>query len=337
MRHGAVHQRMGSDEVEDAVRQLPSVLHTGSGSRFWHLATGHRQPGGGARLLLLELSIKSFADIINMEGTDSRTHQTIEVGCKDGIECGIICRKFVHILDFVEVEGKLSWKTAVESGFQICCPVLVEDVLASCVLLADSGDPGVDALAAVHVLDRDLSEEEVDILSHFITSNKIGFIQHVAVIFDGSLEPIFPPSIVEIVQISSKDDGVCLRELRVGAGVEGGQLPGVAVLHPDGGGVVLRVEWTLGNTIAHPGHVLVTTEVGQVGVDHLVAGIVSVSPAHVQTVSVTNGLDHADVVPAVELLRLALADTLGRVARLQQQAVVVTAGAGHIGQVHCGL
>ena len=59
-----------------------------------------------------------------------------------------------------------------------------------------------------------------------------------------------------------------------------------------------------------------------------------VGAADVESVPRPNGLDNADVVAAVEALRLALGHTGGHVAGLQQQAVVVAAGGAHVAQVH---
>ena len=62
--------------------------------------------------------------------------------------------------------------------------------------------------------------------------------------------------------------------------------------------------------------------------------VVRVGAADVEPVPRPNGLDNADVVAAVEALRLALGHAGGHVAGLQQQAVVVAAGGAHVAQVH---
>ena len=50
--------------------------------------------------------------------------------------------------------------------------------------------------------------------------------------------------------------------------------------------------------------------------------------------NVTYGLDDPDVVSAVVLLGLALADALRAVARLEREAIVVAVGQRHVGEVH---
>ena len=104
---------MSPDEVEDTVWQLPGVINTLAWSWLGHLAGGYWQPSTGARLLLLELAVKSAGDVVNVEGADRGAHQTIEVGGEDCVEGGVICWKLVDILDLIEVEWKLSRKTTV--------------------------------------------------------------------------------------------------------------------------------------------------------------------------------------------------------------------------------
>ena len=78
-----------------------------------------------------------------------------------------------------------------------------------------------------------------------------------------------------------------------------------------------------------------SSKIGQIGVDHLVSRIVSVGAANIETISVAEWLNDADVVPAVIVLRLPLAHTLGRVAGLEGETIVVTTCAGYVGQIHC--
>ena len=78
--HGAVHQRVGPDEVENSVRELPGVLNTGPRPGLRHLAARHRQPRARARLLLLELAVEGRADVVNVEGADAGAQEAIEVG-----------------------------------------------------------------------------------------------------------------------------------------------------------------------------------------------------------------------------------------------------------------
>ena len=152
MSHGAVHQRMSPDEVEDTVWQLPGVINTLPWSWLRYLAGGYWQPSTGARLLLLELAVECAGDVVNVEGADRGAHQTIEVGGEDCVEGGVICWKLVDILNLIEVEWKLSRKTTVQSRLQVCCPVLIENIFSSSIFLTDSRHSGVHGLATVHVL-----------------------------------------------------------------------------------------------------------------------------------------------------------------------------------------
>ena len=52
------------------------------------------------------------------------------------------------------------------------------------------------------------------------------------------------------------------------------------------------------------------------------------------SLNVTYGLYDPDVVSAVVLLGLALADALRAVARLEREAIVVAVGQRHVGEVH---
>ena len=159
--------------------------------------------------------------------------------------------------DLVEVVGELAGDGAVEPGLEVGGPVLVQDVLAAGVLLADPGHPRVDGLAAVHVLSRHLAEEEVDVVADLVGADKVGLVQHVGVVLDGPLETVLAPAAVQVEEVGPEDDCVGLGELSVGAGVEGGQAARVATLDPDGGGVVLGVEGTLRDAAADAGDVLV--------------------------------------------------------------------------------
>ena len=78
-----------------------------------------------------------------------------------------------------------------------------------------------------------------------------------------------------------------------------------------------------------------SSKIGQIGVDHLVSRIVSVGATNIETISVAEWLNDADVVPAVIVLRLPLAHTLSGVAGLEGETIVVTTCAGYVGQIHC--
>jgi hypothetical protein len=66
-----------------------------------------------------------------------------------------------------------------------------------------------------------------------------------------SLERVFTAASVSVKDVASKDDGVGLRELGIGAGVDGSVTTRVASFNPNGCGVVLGIERTFGNSIAN--------------------------------------------------------------------------------------
>ena len=66
---------------------------------------------------------------------------------------------------------------------------------------------------------------------------------------------------------------------------------------------------------------------------HLIFGVVRVGATNVEPLPAVDELNDPDVVPAVELLGLALADAVGGVARLQLQRVLLAIGLRHVGQI----
>ena len=113
-------------------------------------------------------------NFIDIEAADGRTDQPVRAGRKGGVELGLVRRQLVHVLDLVEVERELARDAAVDARLQIRRPVLVEDVLAAGVLLADARHPRVHRLAAVDVLDRRLPEEEVHVFTDVERTDKVG-------------------------------------------------------------------------------------------------------------------------------------------------------------------
>ncbi len=116
---------------------------------------------------------------------------TVQISREDGIEPRVIIWDLVHVLYLVEVVGELPGDGAVEPGLQVGRPILVEDVLAACVALADACNARVDTLAAVHVLDGNLTEEEVDILADLVGADKVRLVKVVRVVLDRALEAVF--------------------------------------------------------------------------------------------------------------------------------------------------
>lgn len=63
-------------------------------------------------------------------------------------------------------------------------------------------------------------------------------VQPLGVVLQGPLEAVLLPARGQVVEVGPEDDRVGLGELGVRAGVEAGEVAGVAALHPDGGRVV---------------------------------------------------------------------------------------------------
>lgn len=64
-----------------------------------------------------------------------------------------------------------------------------------------------------------------------------------------------------VVEIRPEDDGVGLGELRHGAAVQTWKVVWIALLHPDGGGVVVGIEGALCDAVSDAGEVIVPSEV----------------------------------------------------------------------------
>ena len=83
----------------------------------------------------------------------------------------------VNYCKFYNFSTKISLST-VSKAF----PHLIQNVLSSGIPLAHSCNSAVHGLAAVHVLDSHLSEEEVNVLPDVVASNEVRLVQHVRVI-----------------------------------------------------------------------------------------------------------------------------------------------------------
>ena len=92
-------------------------------------------------------------------------------------------------------------------------------------------------------------------------------VQPFGIVFQCSLEGEFTTPRRVVVQIGAEDDCIRFGELGIGAGIECGQVAGISALHPNGGGIVARVKRTFGDTHAHSGHVLVPSQMRQVGLN----------------------------------------------------------------------
>lgn len=76
---------------------------------------------------------------------------------------------------FVEIEGELAGNGTIESSFQVRGPILVEDMLATGVFLADTRHSRINTFAAIYVLDGCFAEEEEHVLTDVVGSNEIWF------------------------------------------------------------------------------------------------------------------------------------------------------------------
>ena len=74
--------------------------------------------------MFLELSIEDRFHVFELEGADGRALEAVGVGGEHGVEGCVIVRGFVHVLNFVEEERKVTGDGAIESGLEICGPVL---------------------------------------------------------------------------------------------------------------------------------------------------------------------------------------------------------------------
>lgn len=125
--------------------------------------------------IALKLTIKSCMNFSNVETANSRANQPICARRKRRIKFSFVTWNLIHRLNLVEVEWKFAGNTAVQSGLQVCRPVLAEDIFATCILFADTSNTWVNRLAAVDILDRCFTEKEVNILSNVEWSHKVRF------------------------------------------------------------------------------------------------------------------------------------------------------------------
>lgn len=89
-------------------------------------------------------------------------------------------------------------------------------------------------------------------------------VQPLGVVLEGPLETELLPAGRKVVQVRAEDNRVRLGEFGVRAGVEAGQVSGVAPFHPHGGGVVRRIVGTLCYAHAYSGHKGGAAQAGQV-------------------------------------------------------------------------
>jgi len=81
----------------------------------------------------------------------------------------------IILTDFVEVERIFSGYGAIESGLQVCGPVVVKYIFSTCVLLTHPSYTRKYALAAIDVLNGGFTEEEENVLPDVIGAHEVGF------------------------------------------------------------------------------------------------------------------------------------------------------------------
>ena len=79
------------------------------------------------------------------------------------------------LTDLIEVERELSWNGTVEPGFEVRCPVLIKNVLATGILLADSCYSRIHRFAAVDEFHGCLAEEEENVWADIEGTDKVRF------------------------------------------------------------------------------------------------------------------------------------------------------------------
>lgn len=86
----------------------------------------------------------------------------------------LIDTAYIILTYFVEVKWKLAGNRAIQSGLEVCGPILREDIFTPGVSLADSRHAGVHTFAAVDVLDRGLAEKEEHVAADVIRTHEVG-------------------------------------------------------------------------------------------------------------------------------------------------------------------
>ena len=137
--HGLVHERVPLDEVEAGVVELPAVgrARPGAGGR----RVRHREPVGvGAGLALEGSLVEGVPDVAEPEGADGAAGDGVVGSGEDAVDEFVSVAKVHHLagrrLDLPELEGHVAGDGAVQARLQERCPLILELVRASRVVLA---------------------------------------------------------------------------------------------------------------------------------------------------------------------------------------------------------
>lgn len=98
VRYRRIHEGMGSNEVEDRVRERFSVVHTLTGPRFRNFVGEHRKPGAAARRLFFEFSTERLLNRVDMERANRRAHQSVRRRGKSTVKVSVIAWHLVNTL-----------------------------------------------------------------------------------------------------------------------------------------------------------------------------------------------------------------------------------------------
>lgn len=112
---------------------------------------------------------------VNIETANSGTNQAICAGGKCGIEFSFIGAKLIHWLDFIEVEWEFSRNTAIQTCFQVSCPILCQYIFSSDILFAHPSNSRVHRFPTIYILNSCFTEEKVNVFSNVKGTDKIGF------------------------------------------------------------------------------------------------------------------------------------------------------------------
>ena len=144
-----VHQSVLLDEVEVLVVQQTGVVVTSPRPAVRLVMSGQWEPVGVDTCLALERSLKAVQDVAHLEAADCASSDGILRRVEDSIDRPVLrvgVDDLGHGLDLVKVEGISSRHGAVESRLGECCPLILECVRATVVLLTDSGHSAVHRL-----------------------------------------------------------------------------------------------------------------------------------------------------------------------------------------------
>lgn len=85
--------------------------------------------------------------------------------------CYITCRTILTY--FVEIKRELAGYRAIQSGLEVCGPILREYIFTAGVPLANSRHAGVHTFTTVYIFDRGLAEKEKHVAADVVRPDEI--------------------------------------------------------------------------------------------------------------------------------------------------------------------